>query len=356
MQIHGQPLSLSEEEKEDKSEDEAQNLLRDYIDDLNEPVIDPAPESNTTSASTSSSRSNSELASPQSTTSSSSSTASASSNVDWSDYVSRYRDISTFYDDLDESGLYSGGEQGNYYGQTGRAMGDKWEKDWVKKLNTKYGTNHDDVGDFTAEQFGQAHYEHYGAKEGRELSYNGTNPGGGDTGVIDSYVGPGAVVNVGDGNAGVGGNNTIENNFNTDKEFKVKTKGGSIYNYGNLGSDLSTNVNNINMFNANANGGGNTSTTASSNFLSGPLQAALDFNAAGQAGYIGAGTPGISTTLGDFSRFDALSPRPTNVLRSTDALISRNIDETRALGDLRMKNLFGDMWKLYGYNIEDENN
>ena len=67
-------------------------------------------------------------------------------------------------------------------------------------------------------------------------------PDPGDTGVVDSEVDDGAVVNVGDDNAGVGGNNDITDIFNSDKEFTVDSGGGDIWNWGNLGSDLSVNL------------------------------------------------------------------------------------------------------------------
>ena len=168
--------------------------------------------------------------------------------------------------------------------------------------------------------------------------------GGGDvTGVIGSVVGDGSVVSVGDGNAGVGGNNTVSNNFNQDKEFRFDSGGGDVYNYGNMNSDLSTNLNNVNMFNATAGG----SSSDSNDFLDGPLQAALNFNAAGQAGLIPAGASGISATAGDFSD---LIPKPSNIALGAHGLVESNIARTQALGDLHMNNLFGPRWPLFGYS------
>ena len=91
---------------------------------------------------------------------------------DWDAYFNNNKDVSAFYEDLDDEGYFAGGEQGAYYkAEGGQVMGSDWEQDWVKRLNDKYGTSHDDVGDFTRAQFGEAHYEHYGRGEKRETPY-----------------------------------------------------------------------------------------------------------------------------------------------------------------------------------------
>ena len=90
---------------------------------------------------------------------------------DWDAYINQNKDLSSFYDDLDDDGSFSGGKTGSYYNTHGREMGSEWEQDWVNRLNKKYGTNHDDVGDFTKAQFGEAHYEEYGKRENRETPY-----------------------------------------------------------------------------------------------------------------------------------------------------------------------------------------
>ena len=94
------------------------------------------------------------------------------SGPNWGAYIDNNADLAAFYDDLDDDGSFAGGQTGSYY-QTagGQEMGSEWEQDWVDRLNKKYGTNHDDVGDFTKEQFGEAHYEYYGKKEDRQSPY-----------------------------------------------------------------------------------------------------------------------------------------------------------------------------------------
>ena len=74
-------------------------------------------------------------------------------------------------------------------------------------------------------------------------------------GVEVGNPGDGSSTNIGEGNAGVGGNNEVGDMFNQDKEFVLKTGGGNINNYGNLNSDLSVNFNYNDMFNATAGGG-----------------------------------------------------------------------------------------------------
>ena len=164
----------------------------------------------------------------------------------------------------------------------------------------------------------------------------GGNNGDNNTGVIGSVIGDGSVVNVGDGNAGVGGNNTVENNFNTDKEFRFDSGGGDIYNYGNLNSDLSTNFNNFNAFNAST--GGSTDPTLDA------LDAALAFNAMGQSGQVAPGATGISPVVGDFT---GLIPKPTNIALGAAGLAEANRLDAQMRGDLIFNHMFGERWPMF---------
>lgn len=84
-------------------------------------------------------------------------------------------------------------------------------------------------------------------------------------GVEVGNPGDGSSTNIGEDNAGVGGNNEVGDMFNQDKEFNLETGGGSINNWGNLNSDLSVNFNYNDMFNATAGGGGGSNVGANWN-------------------------------------------------------------------------------------------
>ena len=130
--------------------------------------------------------------------------------------------------------------------------------------------------------------------------------------------------------------------FNQDKKFTLKTGGGNITNYGNMNSDLSTNVNYNNMFNATAGGSSNNPST----YFLDQIDNALDFGAAGQAGLIPANGAGVSSVTGDYS---SLIPNPTNIIQGANGMVEANIGATRALGDLYMQNMFGPRWPMFGY-------
>lgn len=160
-----------------------------------------------------------------------------------------------------------------------------------------------------------------------EDSFNDIN-----TGIQDTIVDNGSVAIVGDGNSAVAGNSTVENVGNRETNIST-TIGGDNINYGIQGSDLSTNNNNFNMFNA---GGEYNATSRFENML----DQALNFGALGQAGQIPAGAQGISPIVGDFSGVPRASDKSADARDRVDA--SRIYNKSQ--GDLRMNHMFGDFW------------
>ena len=158
-------------------------------------------------------------------------------------------------------------------------MGSEWEETWVNNLNDYYGTQHDDMNDFTSAQFGEVHYDLYGAKEGRDLFYKDGNDDddGGDDG------GGGGNVNQ-ENNSNIQINNEITQS--NQQEANAYNEFGDITNVGNnntvegygtfiinnqqtAGNNTATNTstqnasieNNVNVEQSNNNGSGVAATT-----------------------------------------------------------------------------------------------
>ena len=79
-------------------------------------------------------------------------------------YLDTYKDVKNWWQQGKQRG--EAGGRGLYYQQHGRDTSG-WEKNWVKNMNKKYGTNKTDMGQFTRDQYLQEHFDRYGKKEGR---------------------------------------------------------------------------------------------------------------------------------------------------------------------------------------------
>ena len=212
----------------------------------------------------------------------------------WDAYMmSGNQDIQQWWNDASKEGIHKGeGEyQAGHEDRRDRNT-DSWEESWVGQMNERYGTNNTDIGQFTKEQFAEYHYDTWGKNEGRprmagdavstpapensiDTQYGLTatfdnsstnidnsdnsvdNTDNSQTGIIDSTIDNGGVGVAGDDNAAVGGNNDVSNMFNreTDISTDISTGGGNFSNFGNIGSDLSVNLNYNDMFNASAGSG-----------------------------------------------------------------------------------------------------
>ena len=196
------------------------------------------------------------------TTSTTSGSGNDKRELDWDAYMANYGDLSAYYDDTDDEGLFGGGATGAWFDNTGREMGADWEQGWVDNLNKYYNTDHDDVNDFTSAQFGEVHYDLYGAKEGRDLFYknnddddNGDSPGGDNnenTSVVsinnsitqDNYQEANAYNEFGD-ITNVGNDNTVSGNgsitINNQQTAGNNTATNNNYQFAAIDNDVETN-------------------------------------------------------------------------------------------------------------------
>ena len=88
----------------------------------------------------------------------------ASPRFDPQIYLDTFKDVKNWWQQGKQRG--EAGGKGLYYQQHGRDTSG-WEKNWVKNMNKKYGTNKTDMGQFTRDQYLKEHYDRYGKKEGR---------------------------------------------------------------------------------------------------------------------------------------------------------------------------------------------
>ena len=74
----------------------------------------------------------------------------------WEAMIADRPDMALAYEDLAQEGLYTAGQnEGAYFDEYGKSVGD--EKSRVDQMNLFYGTNYDDIGDFSESQFGNWH-------------------------------------------------------------------------------------------------------------------------------------------------------------------------------------------------------